>query len=248
MAIEKSAVTLRNVVKNFGRVRALNGVSLEIERGIIFGLIGPNGAGKTTLLRILATLLKQDDGLVEVLGFRLPQDKYHVRKHVSYLPEDAGLYSRLTGWENLLYFAMLYYDKGSKALEVAELGAKISNLSERDLSRKTSEYSKGMSRRIAIARTLMIGSEVVILDEPTSGLDVFSAYSVRRILRDYVKNHAVTVIMSSHNMIEVEEICDEVALINRGLIIAQGAPRDLISTYGGRNLEDVFISLAGEVE
>ncbi|MEM0014095.1 MAG: ABC transporter ATP-binding protein [Zestosphaera sp.] len=240
------AISINGVVKSFGKVRALDNVSLDVKEGSVFGLIGPNGAGKTTLLRILATLLKPDEGSVEILGYNLPQHKTLVRKYISYLPEDAGLYSRLTGWENLYYFAMLYHGRTSKALEVAELGARISGLSERDLHRKTSEYSKGMSRRIAIARTLMIGSKVVILDEPTSGLDVFSAYAIRKMLKNYVKDYAVTVVISSHNMIEVEEVCDDVALINRGRIIAKGPPGDLIRTHGGRNLEEVFISLAGE--
>lgn len=240
------AVSVQGVVKSFGKIRALNKVSVEINEGIIFGLIGPNGAGKTTLLRILATLLKQDEGIVKIFGHELPENRVLVRKLISYLPEDAGLYSRLTGWENLYYYAMLYYGRTSKALEVAEIGAKISGLSERDLNRKTSEYSKGMIRRVAIARTLMIGSRLVILDEPTSGLDVFSAYAIRKILKEYSKNNSVTIILSSHNMIEVEDLCDEVALINEGRIMIQGSPKDLIRTYSSKNLEEVFISLAGE--
>mgnify|MGYP001626226005 CR=1 FL=1 len=239
-------VSVREVVKNFGKVRALDKVSVEIGEGLIFGLIGPNGAGKTTLLRILATLLKQDEGSVKVFGYDLPENRALVRNLISYLPEDAGLYSRLTGWENLYYYAMLYYGKTAKALEVARAGARISGLSEQDLNRKTSEYSKGMIRRVAIARTLMIGSKLVILDEPTSGLDVFSAYAIRKILKEYSKSNSVTIILSSHNMIEVEDLCDEVALINRGRIIVQGSPRDLIHAYNSKNLEEVFISLAGE--
>lgn len=242
----RSVISLHGIVKNFGKVRALDKVTLEVGEGLIFGLIGPNGAGKTTLLRILATLLRQDEGSVRVLGYSLPQHRTLVRKYISYLPEDAGLYARLTGWENLYYFAMLYYGRTHKALEIAELGARISGLSERDLHRKTSEYSKGMSRRVAIARTLMVGSKVVILDEPTSGLDVFSAYAIRKMLKNYAREYTVTIILSSHNMIEVEEVCDDVALINRGRIIAEGAPRDLMRAHGGRNLEEVFISLAGE--
>ncbi|MEM0086398.1 MAG: ABC transporter ATP-binding protein, partial [Zestosphaera sp.] len=142
MSSTSKVVSVQGVVKNFGKIRALDGVSVEIDEGLIFGLIGPNGAGKTTLLRILATLLKQDEGTVRVLDYSLPENRVLVRRYISYLPEDAGLYSRLTGWENLYYYAMLYYGKTTKALEVAEVGAKISGLSERDLNRRTSEYSK----------------------------------------------------------------------------------------------------------
>ncbi|MEM0474815.1 MAG: ABC transporter ATP-binding protein [Zestosphaera sp.] len=246
MSSTSKVVSVQGVVKNFGKIRALDGVSVEIDERLIFGLIGPNGAGKTTLLRILATLLKQDEGTVRVLDYSLPENRVLIRRYISYLPEDAGLYSRLTGWENLYYYAMLYYGKTTKALEVAEVGAKISGLSERDLNRRTSEYSKGMVRRVAIARTLMIGSKLVILDEPTSGLDVFSAYAIRKILKEYSRSNSVTIILSSHNMIEVEDLCDEVALINKGRIVVQGPPKDLIRAYGSKNLEEVFISLAGE--
>ncbi|MEO3993369.1 MAG: ABC transporter ATP-binding protein [Desulfurococcaceae archaeon TW002] len=244
--MDKKVLSVRGVVKNFGKIRALDKVDIEINEGLIFGLIGPNGAGKTTLLRILGTLLKQDEGTVKIFGYDLPENRVLVRRYISYLPEDAGLYSRLSGWENLYYYAMLYYGRTTRALEVAEAGAKISGLSERDLSRKASEYSKGMVRRVAIARTLMIGSRLVILDEPTSGLDVFSAYTIRKILKEYSRSNSVTIILSSHNMIEVEDLCDEVALINKGRIIVQGLPKDLIHTYGSKNLEEVFISLAGE--
>ncbi len=236
---------MKDVVKRFKKVTALNKLSFKVPEGSVYALIGPNGAGKTTTLRILSGLVKPDSGEVKVLGFRMPEEKGKVRGRISYLPEDAGLYQRLTGWENLLYYAMIYYGR-DRANEIAEQGAKISGLSKKDLSRKASEYSKGMARRVAIARALMVGSELVILDEPTSGLDVFSSYRIRRMVREYVNETGSTVILSSHNMLEVEAICDYVALINKGVIVAEGSPERLKENYGGRNLEDVFISIVGE--
>lgn len=240
------AVSMEGVMKRFGKVVALRNLSIKVPSGVIYGLIGPNGAGKTTTMRIIATLVKHDKGRVVVLGHELPKEKHLVRGGIAYLPEDAGLYHRLTGWENLLYFAMIYFDKGRKATEIASRGAEIAGLKKDDLKRKASEYSKGMARRIAIARALMIGAELVILDEPTSGLDVFSAFRIRKMIKQFVKETGTTVILSSHNMLEVEELCDIVALINKGQIIAEGPPDELKSKYGGRNLEETFISLVGE--
>ena len=235
---------MNDVVKRFKKVIALNKLSLKVPEGSVYALIGPNGAGKTTTLRIISGLVRPDSGEVKVLGFRIPEEREKVRGRISYLPEDAGLYQRLTGWENLLYYAMIYYGK-NRAVEVAEKGAKISGLSKKDLSRKASEYSKGMARRVAIARALMVNAELVILDEPTSGLDVFSSYRIRRMIRRYVNEVGSTVILSSHNMLEVEAICDYVALINKGVIVAEGVPEELKENYGGRNLEEVFISIVG---
>ena len=236
---------MKDVTKKFKKVTALNKLTLQVPIGSVYALIGPNGAGKTTTLRIISGLVKLDYGRVKVLGFELPKEKEKIRGKISYLPEDAGLYQRLTGWENLLYFAMIYFGRG-RANEVAEEGARISGLSPKDLDRKASEYSKGMTRRVAIARSLMIGAELVILDEPTSGLDVFSSYRIRRMIREYVDKTGSTAILSSHNMLEVEAICDHVALINKGRIVAEGSPNELKELYGGRNLEEVFIGLVGE--
>ncbi len=242
------AIRLRNVVKSFGRkVKALKGISFDVPRGVIYGILGPNGAGKTTTLRIIATLVRHDSGYVEVLGYRLPEERGRVRGRIAYLPEDAGLYHRLTGWENLLYFAMIYSGSSKDAEEMAELGARLSGLSERDLNRKASEYSKGMARRVALARALMVGADLVLLDEPTSGLDVFSAYSIRQTIKDFARRSGTTILMSSHNMLEVEELCDRVILINKGEVVAEGRPEELKERAGASNLEEAFIKLVGGV-
>ncbi len=241
------AVRLRDVVKVFGKkIRALRGVSFEVPKGVIYGILGPNGAGKTTTLRIIATLVRHDSGYVEVLGHRLPSERSLVRGRISYLPEDAGLYHRLTGWENLLYFAMIYSQTQEEARRMAKVGFKLSGLSERDIHRRASEYSKGMARRVALARALMVGAELVILDEPTSGLDVFSAYSIRKTIKNFARSSGATVLMSSHNMLEVEELCDRVILINKGSVVAEGEPAELKERAGAANLEEAFIKLVGE--
>ncbi|RLG81590.1 MAG: multidrug ABC transporter ATP-binding protein [Thermoprotei archaeon] len=240
------AVVLSDVWKRFRNVVALRGISFRVRRSEIFGLVGPNGAGKTTTLRIISTLVKHDNGFVEVLGHHLPEGKSEVRRRISYLPEDAGLYHRLTGWENLLYFAMIYTEDVQEARKVAEFGATLTGLSRRDLGRRASEYSKGMARRVAIARTLMVKPDLVILDEPTSGLDVFSAYAIRGIIKNFVKKEGMTAIISSHNMLEVQSLCDRVALINRGKIVAIGTPKELIARMKASDLEEAFIRMVGD--
>ncbi len=241
----KYVVKLKNVKKSFGKTQALRSVSFDVYEGEIFGLIGPNGAGKTTTLRIISTLVKHDGGYVNVLGYELPKYKNYVRGRIAYLPEDAGLYGRLTGWENLLYFAMIYSKRGREAIEMAKLGAEISGLSHSDLHRKASEYSKGMTRRVAVARALMTKAPLVILDEPTTGLDVFSSYGIRMIIKKYAKELGITVILSSHNILEIQYLCDRVALIDKGRIIAVGTPREILEKANASNLEEAFIKLVG---
>ena len=243
----KYVVKLRNVKKSFGKTQALRSVSFDVYEGEIFGLIGPNGAGKTTTLRIISTLVRHDEGYVNVLGYELPKYKDHVRGKIAYLPEDARLYGRLTGWENLLYFAMIYSKDKEEAVKMAKLGAEISGLSPTDLHRKTSEYSKGMARRVAVARALMTKAPLVILDEPTTGLDVFSSYNIRKIIKKYAKELGVTIILSSHNILEIQYLCDRIALIDKGRIIAVGTPEEILERARASNLEEAFIKLVGDL-
>ena len=244
--MHSNVVELVNVWKRFGKVEALRGVSFSVRKGEIFGLIGPNGAGKTTTLRIISTLIRHDKGKVIVLGKELPNDKEYVRRRLAYLPEDSRLYGRLTGWENLLYFAMIYSDTIEEAKAMASFGASLTGLKEEDLQRRASEYSKGMARRVALARVLMTKAELIILDEPTSGLDVFSSYSIRMIIRKYSREVGSTIILSSHNILEIQYLCDRIALINKGRIIAIGTPEEIIKQAEASNLEEAFIKLAGE--
>ena len=235
------AVEVRNLRKDFKTTVAVRGISFEVKEGEIFGLVGPNGAGKTTTLRIIATLLVPTSGEVKVYGKDVVREAETVRKLISYLPEEAGLYKNLTGVEYLRYMASFYTSDKKEIEEMVERGIKISELGD-DIYRKTSEYSKGMSRRLQIARVFMSEPILAILDEPTSGLDVVHAYKVRRIIKEYLsENNAV--LLSSHNMLEVEFLCQRVALINRGAIVAEGNIKDLIKRYDAENLEEVFVKV-----
>jgi len=233
------AVEAENLTKIFGRVKAVDGVSFSVRKGEIFGLIGPNGAGKTTILRILATLLKPTSGSAEVFGRSVVAEPERVRELISYLPEEAGAYRELTGREYLEFIASLFPGadrEGAvrRGIEMAKLGRRIDD--------KVKTYSKGMVRRLLVARALMVRPKLAILDEPTSGLDVRNAREVREIIRGSAEE-GVTVLLSSHNMLEVEFLCDRVALIDRGRIVEAGRPSQLKRKYRAGNLEEVFMEV-----
>ncbi|MEM2849356.1 MAG: ABC transporter ATP-binding protein [Candidatus Bathyarchaeia archaeon] len=234
------AVNVRNLVKFFGSFKALDGISFQVKEGEIFGLIGPNGAGKTTALRILATLLLPTEGFVKVFGYDVVSQAADVRRIISYLAEDAGAYRNLSGLEYLSIMARVYFHSKDEALEAVERAVSISGLGDK-INDKIKTYSKGMKRRLQIARVFMLKPKLAILDEPTAGLDVVHASYIRKLIKDYANRYGVTVIMSSHNMLEVEYICSIIALINKGRIVAEGTPDQLKASLNASNLEEVFI-------
>ncbi|MCX8208666.1 MAG: ABC transporter ATP-binding protein [Sulfolobales archaeon] len=242
--MDGTVVRIFNLRKSFGRVEALRGISFEVARGEIFGVVGPNGAGKTTLLRIVAGLMKPSSGEVEVLGHKVPSEVDRIRKYVSYLPEEANLYSKLSGIENLKLYAMAYVER-EKIDEVVRVGISIAGLDLRDLERRVEAYSKGMSRRVAVAATLMVKPRLAILDEPTAGLDVVSARYVREVIRRFTREFGTTVILSSHNMFEVSRVCDRVALIHSGRVVAVDGVDRILSSVGAEDLEEAFVKIVG---
>jgi len=238
------AIEAADVVKVFGNIRALDGLSFTIKHGEIFGLIGPNGAGKTTALRIASTLLLPTSGTVKIFSLDVVHDAAEVRKIITYLPEEAGAYRNLSGWEYLEFMAKFNTKDKGEIREIISEATEISGLGER-LKDKTKTYSKGMKRRLLVARALMTKPKLAILDEPTSGLDVLHSYHVRRIIKQYVKEREATVLLSSHNMLEVEHLCDRVALLNKGKIVAEGKPQELKEKFESANLEEVFARVVG---
>lgn len=230
------AVEVTKLVKYYGEVKAVKGINFNIEKGEIFGLIGPNGAGKTTTLRILSTLLTLTSGSVKIMGFDLEKKPEEVRKIISYLPEDAGAYKNLTGRKYLEFIANFYDYK--KVKKFVTRGIEIADLDNR-IDSKVETYSKGMKRRLLVGRALMADPKLAILDEPTSGLDVVNAQEIRNIVKKTAKE-GTTILLSSHNMLEVEYMCDKIALIDKGLIVEEGKPNDLMKKYKAKNIEEVF--------
>ncbi len=237
------AVNVKDLWKRYGKVEALRGLSFSVEEGEIYGLIGPNGAGKTTTLRILATLIRPDLGSVKVFGVDALAEPARVRAMISYLPEEAGAYRNLSGLEYLRFMAAFYAEDESKVEEMVEEGKRIAALGDR-LRDKVKTYSRGMKRRLTLARALMVQPRLAILDEPTSGLDVIHAHHVRSVIREYVEGRGLTVILSSHNMLEVERLCDRVGLIHEGRLLLEGEPQELKASQNAADLEEVFVGVA----
>lgn len=237
MVVRTLVVEVKDLVKNFGPIKAVNGASFNVSEGEIFGLIGPNAAGKTTILRIVSTLLRITSGSVNVFGYDVAEEADRVRRLISYLPEDAGAYKNLTGRAYLNFIAR-FFGSGGKTKKIVERGLEIADLGER-IDDKVDTYSKGMIRRLLVGRALMIEPKLAILDEPTSGLDVTNAREIREIIKKFAKR-GTTVLLSSHNMLEVEFLCERIALINEGEIVEEGNAPGLKKKYRAENLEEVF--------
>jgi ABC-2 type transport system ATP-binding protein len=238
------AVQASELTKQFGQIKALDGVNFNIKPGEIYGLIGPNGAGKTTTLRIICTLIKPTSGSVSIFGQDAVKQPEKTRQIISYLPEESGVYPNLTGWEYLRFMAKLQAKPNSNIKDVVNEAAQICGLGDR-LKDRAKTYSKGMKRRLLVARALMTRPKLAVLDEPASGLDIMHAYHIREIIKLYVKEQGVSVLLSSHNMLEVEYLCNRVSLINKGKLIVEGEPKELKALYKCENLEEVFMKVVG---
>ncbi|MDD5122337.1 MAG: ABC transporter ATP-binding protein [Dehalococcoidales bacterium] len=235
-----SALAVEGISKHIFGKQILNNISFQVKAGEIFGLIGPNGAGKTTTLRTVATLLQVESGSVSIFGHKLPGEAGEIRKIISYLPEDAGAYKNLKGKEYLEFIAS-FFASGNQGKELVKRGVEIAALGER-INDRVEAYSKGMMRRLLVGRALMTNPRLAILDEPSSGLDVVNAGQIRRIIKQAASD-GLSVLLSSHNMLEVELMCERIALINQGRIVAQGTPSELKEIYRAENIEEVFTSL-----
>lgn len=232
------ALILEDVRKSYGNREAVHGISLNVREGEIFGLIGHNGAGKTTTLRMISTLLKITSGSIRVYGHDVSKEPEAVREIISYLPEDAGAYKDMTGRAYLEFIAR-FFGSGKEKDAMVEKGIALADLGDR-IDSKVDTYSKGMMRRLLIARAIMPSPKLAIMDEVTSGLDVINAYEIREIIRDIAKS-GVTVVMSSHNMFEVDMLCDRVGLIDQGNLVLLGTPAELKEQFGVDTLEEVFV-------
>ncbi len=229
-----------------GEVAAVRDISFTCSPGRVFGLLGRNGAGKTTTLRMLATILAPTAGTAAVAGFDITRDPAQVRQRIGYLSGDTKLYDRLTGREILEYFgALAGMAPPTIAARIAELRGPFGL--EEPLQKRVGAMSTGMKQRLSIARVVLHDPPVLIFDEPTSGLDVIGAREVLRLVQEF-RTRGRTVIFSTHIMTEAERICDEVAIIEKGAILAQGTVAELRGRVGGAPLEDAFVSVVGEAD
>jgi ABC-2 type transport system ATP-binding protein len=237
----EQALVVENLKKSYGKFEALHGVSFEVASGEIFALIGPNGAGKTTILRIVSTILQPTSGNVVVYGMDVQKEAPRVREIISYLPEEAGAYKHLTGLGYLRFMAELFAADTAIQQEYVRRASDITGLGDR-LRDKIGTYSKGMTRKLLLSRAVMTHPKLAVIDEPTSGLDVVAAIDIRQSIRR-TTSEGMAVLLSSHNMLEIEYLSDRVAIIDNGTIHDVGTPQGLKAKYGKANLEEVFVEV-----
>ncbi len=222
-----AAIDVRNLSKHYGAVRAVDDISFSVQRGEIFGLLGHNGAGKTTTIRMMTGRTKPTSGTVRIAGFDAVTQLDQVKPLINLVFEDQNLYERMTGLDNLKFFARLY---DAPMGRVDELLDRV-RLDAEARKRKVKTYSSGMKQRLLIARALINDPQILFLDEPTRGLDPSSARELRQIVRE-MSEKGTTVVLCTHYMEEADELCDQVAFLASGKIVAMDSPQELKLKYG----------------
>jgi ABC-2 type transport system ATP-binding protein len=222
------AIKLDRLSREFGEVKAVDRLSLEVPSGSIFGFLGPNGAGKTTTIRMLLGLLEPSEGRAEVLGFDTQAQGEEVRMRTGALLEHPGIYEQLSAEDNLEFYARVWrIPEPERYARIKELLSHIGLWERRE--DPAGKWSRGMKQKLALARVLLHRPPLVLLDEPTAGLDVMSATAVREDLVSLVEREGTTVFLTTHNMSEAERLCDQVAVIREGSLVAVGSPDELRS-------------------
>lgn len=229
---------------------AVNKISFEVHQGEIFGVLGPNGSGKSTLIRLLSTLLLPDGGELKVFGFDVVTEAIKVQRIINRVSVEASFFKKLSPIENLLYGARLYGMPGAETKkQVVEILTRL-GLEERSIFNPMEEMSRGMQQKVAIARALLSKPRVLLLDEPTTGLDPRSKKEVQAVIEELRDEHGTTMILTTHDMHEADILCDRVAIMDKGDIVALDTPQNLKKLVPNTNghettLEDVFMELTG---
>ncbi|MCK6522820.1 ATP-binding cassette domain-containing protein [Myxococcota bacterium] len=235
------------LARRFGKVVAVESVSFEAHDGQITGLLGPNGAGKTTSLRMIYGLVRPDAGRAWVDDLDPSAAPLEARRRLGVLPDSPGLYARLTGRENIRYFAELNNIPAGAALD-AHIDALAQTLDlERVIDRPAAGYSQGERMKVAIARAIVHDPPNIVLDEPTNGLDVMSTRAMRDTIRALAAEGRC-VLFTSHQMAEIGTLCDRLVIIGQGRVVAQGTIAEVLTRAGAANLEEAFVRLVGHAE
>jgi len=254
---EQPAMLIEHVTKRFvvGRkkkpVIAVNDMSMSIRRGEIYGVLGANGSGKSTLIRLISTLLTIDTGRIEVLGHDVVREEMAVKRLINRVSVDAAFFKKLSPHENLAYAARLYgMDAKQAKIQVIGILARL-GIGPKRLDRPVEQMSRGMQQKVAIARALLTSPTVLLLDEPTTGLDPRSKLDVQTFIEEVRDTHDATIVLTTHDLAEAERLCDRIALINDGRVVAEGTPdqlKALVERDYGKDptLESVFMTFTGK--
>ena len=232
------AIRMRSVVKHYGKIRAVDGLDLDVPEGTCVGLLGPNGAGKSTTMKMLTAQAIADSGEIEVLGHTLPGDSKRSRAEMGVTPQLDNLDTTLTVEQNLLVFTYLYRLARAERKPAIERALQIANLTERRAA-KVEELSGGMRRRLLIARALVHRPRLLLLDEPTVGLDPQVRQELWALI-DALRSDGTSILMSTHYIEEAERLADTVTIMSRGKAVASGLPRELVTEHAGREVLEVY--------
>jgi ABC-2 type transport system ATP-binding protein len=251
-----AALLVEHVTKRFQvdrrkpPVRAIEDVSLRLERGTIHGILGANGSGKSTLIRLISGLLTLDAGRVSVFGLDLERDELAVKRLINRVSVDAAFFKKLSPMENLLFAARLYGLDAGEARQNAKSILERLGIGEKRLGRPVEQMSRGMQQKVAIARALLTSPTLLLLDEPTTGLDPRSKLDVQAFIEDLNRTHDATVVLTTHDLAEAERLCERITILDGGRIVAEDTPEGLmrlVPTPDGRvpTLETVFLAYTG---
>ena len=236
-------IEVKNLCKKYDEFTAVDGVSFDIQEGEIVGLLGPNGAGKTTTINMILGILEPTSGEINIFGKNLKNDRVEILEKMNFAAVYAHLPANLTILQNLKIFGNLY--------GVKNLNEKIKNLLEEfDLEKfknhKAGALSSGEMSRLNLAKAIINEPKLILLDEPTASLDPSISKQIREIIKSYVVKHKTAILWTSHNMKEIEEVCDKVMFLAHGKIVLSGNPKTLAKEYGKKDLEELFITVARE--
>jgi len=232
-----------NLKKNYDKKVAVNNLNFQIQKGEIIGLLGPNGCGKTTTIAMILGLLKPTSGQVIINGKNIEKERIYLLNQMNFISPYVELPKKLTVKENLEVYARLY--------GVKKINYKIKTLSDQlrlndFLNKKTGELSSGQKNRISLAKALINDPEILLLDEPTASLDPETGDYIRSFIENYCSNKKISILLASHNMNEVERLCNKIMMMKNGSIIDDGNPNELIKKHGRKNLEEVFLKIVRE--
>nr|MBN1228671.1 ABC transporter ATP-binding protein [Anaerolineae bacterium] len=232
------------------QIVAVNRLSFAVHKGEIFGVLGPNGSGKSTLIRLMSTLLLPDKGQITILGYDIVKDSFTVQKLINRVSVEASFFKKLSPMENLIYGARLYGMEGRETRKQIVTILTRLGLEKRAIYGPMEEMSRGMQQKVAIARALLTRPRILLLDEPTTGLDPRSKLEVQAVVREMRDNFGVTIILTTHDMVEADKLCSRIAILDHGDIVALDTPeklREMVPSENGREttLEDVFLALTG---
>jgi len=230
-------IKLKGVSKFYDQFAAVEALNLEVNDGEIMGIIGHNGAGKTTTLKMITGLIEPTSGTIEIMGRNLAKDSIAIKKSLGFLPEESPLYESMNVTEYLLFFSELY--GLPKRIALDRIAAILDSLNLEERQKLTGELSKGMKRKVAIARALLHDPALLILDEPNSGLDPLTSFFIIDYLKK-LKERGKTILLSAHNLFHVEYICDRIAIMKQGKLLVCDTMKELIKRLGKREYQVIF--------